>query len=64
MSPSEIEFLDGIVKLETGELSTDLFEKPTDSKTYLHFHSDYPIHTESGFFWLGPKNEALMQQRR
>ena len=46
MSPSEIEFLDVIVKLQSGVLTTDLFEKPTDSKTYLHFHSDHPMHTK------------------
>ena len=54
MSPSEIEFLDVIVKLQSGVLSTDLFEKPTDSKTYLHFHSDHPMHTKKRFLlaWL------------
>ena len=54
-SQSEIEFLDVLVKLEeTGILTTSLFEKPTDSKSYLHFDSDHPIHTKKAVpFGLG-----------
>ena len=46
-SPSEIEFLDVLVRLSReGYLSTDLYEKPSDSKSYLHFKSDHPLHTK------------------
>ena len=60
MSPMEIEFLDVIVKLEKGVLTTDLFEKPTDSKSYLHFHSDHPIHTKKAVpFGLGQRMRRI-----
>ena len=45
-SPANIEFLDVVVKVEGGMLSTDLFSKPSDSKSYLHYDSDHPHHTK------------------
>ena len=46
-SETEVEFLDVMVKLSgDGLLTTDLFEKPCDSKSYLHFESDHPEHTK------------------
>ena len=46
-SENEIEFLDVLVKLRKGNIQTDLFSKPTDSKAYLHFLSDHPAHTKN-----------------
>ena len=47
LSQEQIEFLDVLVNLDgDGNLSTDLFTKPTDSKCYLHFDSDHPSHTK------------------
>ena len=49
------EFLDVCVRLsEKGILTTDLHVKPTDSKSYLHFGSDHPLHTKKAVpFGLG-----------
>ena len=54
-SETEVEFLDVLVKISgDGFLSTDLFEKPSDSKSYLHFGSDHPVHTKRAVpFGLG-----------
>ena len=54
-SQSEIEFLDVTVKLDKdGFLTTDLFIKPTDSKSYLHFNSEHPMHMKKAVpFGLG-----------
>ena len=43
MSDSHIEFLDVQVLLsESGYISTNLYSKPTDARTYLHYTSDHP----------------------
>lgn len=61
VSPSDIEFLDVIVKLgENGFLTTDLYVKPTDSKSYLHFNSDHPLHTKKAVpFGLGLRMKRI-----
>jgi hypothetical protein len=45
-SRERIEFLDTIVKLENGKLSTTLFTKPTDRRAYLHSNSYHPSSTK------------------
>ena len=40
-------FLDILVKIDNGVISTDIFHKPTDSKLYLPFNSSHPKHTRS-----------------
>ena len=43
-SPTSIPFLDILIKLENGYLSTDLFTKDTDAHAYLHYKSCHPRH--------------------
>ena len=45
-SRGRIEFLDTIVKLENGKLSTTLFTKPTDRRAYLHSKTYHPNSTK------------------
>jgi len=42
ISSSEIPFLDTLVKLDRGTLTTDLYTKPTDSHNYLYYNSAHP----------------------
>ena len=65
-SPSELEFLDVLVRLdETGYLSTDLYEKPSDTKSYLHFKSDHPMHTKRAVvFGLGMRLKRICSNER
>ena len=45
ISNSEVEFLDVLVKKDSkGYLSTDVFQKPTDTHSYLHYKSAHPAH--------------------
>ena len=45
MWDDSIGFLDVHVNIDKwGQISTDLFTKPTDSNAYLHFQSDHPQH--------------------
>ena len=56
MSSGSIDFLDVTVRLKEGMLETDLFTKPTDSKSYLRFDSDHPLHTKRAIpFGLGTR---------
>ena len=41
------QFLDIKFKFENGELTTDIFRKPTDANRYLEFSSNHPRHTFS-----------------
>ena len=44
-SEKEIPFLDVLVQIkENNRISTDIYEKPTDSHNYIHFHSSHPPH--------------------
>ena len=43
-SRTEIAFLDTKVRLNKGELSTELYTKPTDSHNYLRYNSSHPKH--------------------
>ena len=45
-SRERIEFLDTVVKLINGKLSTTLFTKPTDRRAYLHSNSYHPSSTK------------------
>ena len=45
-SSKSIEFLDVRVSLKGDYLCTDVYAKPTDSKSYLHFSSDHPIYVK------------------
>lgn len=46
-SPEELPFLDVKVICENGEISTDLYYKPTDTKQYLMYNSCHPKHTKN-----------------
>ena len=43
-SKSHIAFLDTLVKLNEGKISSELYTKPTDSHNYLRFSSCHPKH--------------------
>ena len=48
ISKTEINFLDTTVKLNEGEITTDLYCKPTDRNNYLPFNSAHPFHCKKG----------------
>ena len=39
---NQIEFLDTLVKIKNGKLTTDLYTKPTDKHIYVHSKSCHP----------------------
>ena len=41
-SSTEIAFLNTLVKLDKGVITTDLYSKPTDSYNYLYYDSSHP----------------------
>ncbi len=41
-----VNFLDTKVHLEDGKLWTNLYSKPTDSHSYLHYSSAHPLHSK------------------
>lgn len=44
--PAKLSFLDVLVLIIENKISTDIFYKPTDSKSYLDFHSCHPKNTK------------------
>ena len=42
ISDEQISFLDTLVRLKEGKLTTDLYTKPTDSHSYLRYESAHP----------------------
>ena len=58
-SRSEIVFLDTVVKRLNENLYTDLYTKPTDTHSYLHFTSSHPKHTRHN----GPYGQFLRLRR-
>ena len=54
-SEQNVTFLDLIVKLLKGFLTTDLHIKDTDQHQYLHFNSSHPHHTKRSIIY----NQAL-----
>ena len=45
-SDTQLPFLDVLVKLNDGRISTDIYFKPTDTHLYLNFKSCHPKHTK------------------
>ena len=43
----QLPFLDVLVELKQGKLSTDIYYKPTDTKQYLTYKSCHPKHTKN-----------------
>jgi hypothetical protein len=67
----QIEFLDTLVRIENGLLTTDLYSKPTDKHLYLTKSSNHPPHTKKSLpYGLGIrlrricKTEGDYQKRR
>ena len=58
ISPSEVSFLDILVKLD-GFLETDIYTKPTDAHSYLHFSSCHPQHCKNNI----PYSQMLRLRR-
>lgn len=46
-SNNKIEFLDVLTKIENNKISTDLYEKETNSHNYLHASSSHPHHIKN-----------------
>ena len=46
VSEKEVSFLDVLIKLQEGFISTDIYFKPTDTHLYLKFKSCHPKHTK------------------
>ena len=46
-STSHIPFLDILIKVKEGKLETELYTKPTDSHSYLHYNSAHPTHCKN-----------------
>ena len=40
----KVNFLDVVIKIKNGRLSTDLYSKPVDSHQHLHYSSCHPEH--------------------
>ena len=49
LSTRVVEFLDVRVSVTSDGLCTDVYTKPTDSKSYLHFSSDHPLYMKNRF---------------
>jgi len=58
-SKESVSFLDTTVKLEDGQLVTDLFVKPTDTHRYLAANSCHPRHCKEAI----PYSQALRMRR-
>ena len=59
MSKEKISYLDVMVSLEDGKLSTDVYHKPPDANQYLKFRSCHPPHVKKGI----PYGQALRLKR-
>ena len=55
----KVDFLDTKIILENGRLSTDLFVKPTDTHSYLHYTSAHPTHCKQS----GPYSQLIRIKR-
>ena len=58
-SKTQINFLDVTVYLENGNIKTDLYVKPTDTRQYLHSSSCHPYHCKKGI----PYSQTLRLNR-
>ena len=55
----KIFYLNVMVSLEDGKLSTGVYHKPTDAHQYLYFRSCHPPHVKKGI----PHGQALRLKR-
>ena len=47
----KVNFLDVVIKIKNGRLSTDLYSKPVDSHQYLHYNSCHPEHIKKSIIY-------------
>ena len=59
VSETSVPFLDVEVNFINGKIETDLYSKPTDSHSYLHWSSCHPLNTKKGI----PYSQALRLRR-
>ena len=60
ISQNEVNFLDTTVKKDTeGNISTDVYQKPTDTHPYLNWNSAHPLHLKRSI----PYSQALRLRR-
>ena len=55
----EVNFLDVVIKIKDGRLSTDLYSKPVDSHQYLHYNSCHTEHIKKSIIY----NQTLRLRR-
>ena len=58
-SEEKVNFLDTTVHLDGGKIWTDLYTKPTDSHSYLHYNSAHPAHSKKSL----PYSQLLRVRR-
>ncbi|XP_072371520.1 uncharacterized protein [Scyliorhinus torazame] len=58
-SPKSVAFLDTLISIKDGHLSTSLYREPTDNLTMLHFSSFHPKHIKEAI----PYGQALRIHR-
>ena len=50
-SKMKVNFLDVVIKIKNGRLSTDLYSKPVNSHQYLHYNSCHPEHIKKSIIY-------------
>ena len=50
-SKMKVNFLDVVIKISNGRLSTDLYSKPVDSHQYLHYNSCHGEHIKKSIIY-------------
>ena len=59
-SKMKVNFLNVVIKIKNGRLSTDLYSKPVDSHQYLHYNSCHPEHIKKSIIY----SQTLRLRRR
>lgn len=64
-SDSELEFLDVLTKVENNEITSDLYEKETNSHSYLHASSSHPQHIKNSIaYGLSVRAKRICAQEK
>ena len=50
-SKMKVNFLNVVIKIKNGRISTDLYSKPVDSHQYLHYNSCHPEHIKKSIIY-------------
>lgn len=64
-SRNAIEFLDTMVKVEDGALTTDLYTKPSDKHLYVNYKSSHPTHVKKAIpYGLGMRIKRICSKEK